>query len=65
MRYNSIIHWFFGLEDDQQDIIEKQKRHRHLLHLQIRNTNNIMKILKPRIPASIPIPVHLKKKKKI
>lgn len=64
MRFNSIIHWFFGLEEDQEQIIDKQKRHRHRLHEQIRNTNNIEKILKPRLPSSIPIPVRLKKKRK-
>ena len=64
MRLNSIIHYLFGLEQYQEDIIEKQKRLRHLMHEQIKNTDNIEKILKPRIPASIPIPVHLKKKKK-
>ena len=64
MRLNSIIHWIFGLETEQEEIIEKQKRHRHLLHEQIKKTDNIQKILKPRIPASIPIPTQLKKKKK-
>lgn len=65
MRMNSIIHWLFGLEPEQEQIIEKQKRLRHLMHEQIKKTVNIRKILKPRVPASIPIPVQLKKKKKI
>lgn len=64
---NSLYHYLFGLEDYQEQIIEKQKRHRHLLHEQIRKTDNIQKILKPRVPLNIPsnIPVPYKKKKKI
>ena len=67
MRLNSIIHWLFGLEEYQEQIIEKQKRHRHLLHEQIKNTNDIQKILKPKppiIPASIPVPYKKKRKSK-
>lgn len=62
---NSLYHYLFGLESEQEDIIEKQKRLRHLMHEQIRKSD-VSKILKskpPIIPASIPVPI--KKKKKI
>lgn len=46
MRLSSIWHYFFGLGQYETDIINKQKRKRHLLHDQIRNTEDIQKILK-------------------
>jgi hypothetical protein len=46
MRWSSIYHYFFGLTDEQNNIIEKTKRQRHLVMCQIKNTSNIQKILK-------------------
>ena len=66
MRLNSMYHYLFGLEQYQEDIIEKQKRLRHLMHEQIRKSD-VSKILKPKtplIPASIPLPYKKKRKSK-
>jgi hypothetical protein len=46
MRFSSIWHYFFGLNQYETDIINKQKRNRHILHEQIRKTEDIQKILK-------------------
>ena len=35
VRLNSIYHYFFGLPDNDLQIIERQKQLRHLLHSQI------------------------------
>ena len=40
VRLNSIYHYFFGLPENEKQIIEKQKRLRSLLHRQI-NLSNI------------------------
>jgi hypothetical protein len=40
VRLNSIYHYFFGLPENEKQIIEKVKSHRHLVHRQI-NLSNI------------------------
>lgn len=58
MRLNSIYHWFFGLEDQQQNIIRRQAHLKHLVCKQIRESHIKLK------PHQIPIPRDKKKKKK-
>lgn len=40
VRLNSIYHYFFGLPENEKQIIERQTRLRHLVHKQI-NLSNI------------------------
>jgi hypothetical protein len=54
---NSLYHYLFGLDQYQEEIIEKQKRLRHLMLKQIRDSKIKLK------PHEIPVPQETKKKK--
>ena len=50
MRLSSVYHWFFGLEQRQEEIIKRQIRLKYLLCKQIRESNLRLQ------PHQIPIP---------